>query len=225
MSSLLALALPSRVTQNKANPCPSCLQCPELNRTAHCHPDLLKTFLLGHDFTSVPPLPIAPASSHHPVTWPEPVSLACGQSALPDGQLWAGPGRGSSWWSPHPMEPSCSFSFSLIEAPCSFSVSDITSQGSKTLNHIYLSPIPRPPHAISRGSSFPCLPHPSLLLHLCCLLAGKGALIISCLDDRCSLLAGLLASSLSLLPSILHALPDKSSLNTAHCLSLSSSTT
>lgn len=68
------------------------------------------------------------------------------------------------------------------------------------------------------------LPHPSLLLHPRRLPATReGRLIISCLDDRSSLPAGLLASSFSLLPSILHGLPDKSSLNTAHCLSLPSS--
>lgn len=66
------------------------------------------------------------------------------------------------------------------------------------------------------------LPHLSLLLQPCCLLAGKGGSVISCLGDRRSLPAGLLASSLSLPPSILFAPPDSSSLNTAHCLSLPS---
>lgn len=100
------------------------------------------------------------------------------------------------------MGPSCSPGFFLIHytAPKPFSLSDITSRGSKPLNHVCLFPVPCLPHVTSRGPSFQMSPTTiSHSIPAACSL-GRGGLIISCLDDHHSLLAGLLASSLTLLP-------------------------
>lgn len=100
-------------------------------------------------------------------------------------------------------------------------------------------PAPCPPHAPSRCSilicggvshisacSFAVSPTPSISLTPALLLAHWEGRLRHFLPGRpCSLPAGLLASSLSLLPSILFAPPDQSSLSTAHCLSLPSSKT
>lgn len=85
------------------------------------------------------------------------------------------------------VQPSCSFGFCPVHytAPNPFSLSDITSPGSRPLKHVCLFPVPCPPHVTSKGSSFQMSPTsisftPSLLLaHW----EGGGGLIISCLDD------------------------------------------
>lgn len=181
---------------------PSCLQCLKLNSTTPSPPRPLRTSLLGHDFKSVCLLP----------TGQRRVLLLMAKVPRQMAVVWRGPGM--------VQVPGCSprhcaafLLFQLLSlhytAPNPFSLSDITSPGSRSLKHVCLFPVPCLPHVTSRGSSFQMSPTsisftPSLLLaHW-----EGGGLIISCLDDRCSLLAGLLASSLSLLPSILHVLPD-----------------